>query len=390
MLHHRRGRHQGRWRSRCIRWRRHLVLIVPLRSVVLQEDVVLPGLFPGTLQLLLDDALLIRDLGQFGGIGFIQFTTRLLGLSLLRVEELFRLPELSDFGLKVLQLISEHRILLRQPLIVGVVHLPVLVTDKVLRRNRGSWLQGENGNFPSSLCNRSRRWTRWQRSSCWHPPLRLVHSTRHCLGTWRLSHYRLLGLLTHWPWSHVRLLLLLERWTIHAVLPLEGLLVHSLSTNPLSLGINGTAHLLALLFPLFLLDQVFQEQRLFLIGICSSWSCGISWIRWRWNGIRRRRWLLLLLWASSHYHLLTWWSLLLDLLLSHHIRILTLRWASHSIRLCDHHPQLATTSHLMLLGIRIDHTHVLHTRLIGVLIANDRRIRKLDLVIRRDDSCDTV
>ena len=88
---------------------------------------------------------------------------------------------------------------------------------------------------------------------------------------------------------------------------------------------------------------------------------------------------MLLLWASSHYHLLTWWSLLLDLLLSHHIRILTLRWASHSIRLCDHHPQLATTSHLMLLGIRIDHTHVLHTRLIGVLIA--KRKNTVSLVL---------
>lgn len=79
-------------------------------------------------------------------------------------------------------------------------------------------------------------------------------------------------MLSHWPWSHARLLLLLERWTIQAVLPLEGLLVHSLSTYPLSLGIYGTAHLLALLFPLFLLDQVFQEKRLFLIRICTRWS----------------------------------------------------------------------------------------------------------------------
>lgn len=95
----------------------------------------LSRLFPCTLQLLLNDALLIGHLQQLCRIRFIQLATRLLRLSLFRIQELLGLSQFTHFRLKVLQLITEHRILLTQPLIVGVVHLSIFVGDQVLWRH---------------------------------------------------------------------------------------------------------------------------------------------------------------------------------------------------------------------------------------------------------------
>lgn len=75
----------------------------------------LPRLLSSTLQLLLNDALLVGHFQELRRVSLRQLTTCLFRLPLFRVQNLFGFPQLSNLRLEVLQLVTEHDVLLTQP-----------------------------------------------------------------------------------------------------------------------------------------------------------------------------------------------------------------------------------------------------------------------------------